>query len=624
MELNILRIFVTTLIYTLLKYSSVIHAVLVSPSNNFTHFVLEQPEYLVDKSLMIKELLQDENSIVSIIRPPRWGKNFNLDMIRTFLQIEVDSEGVALPEDQKIHRKLFSGGELQSSDGEVKNLQPLKISNVSDAMEHQGKYPVIWVDLCYTKYCSYPEMEDCLKNVVDGVFESHAYLRRYSEAGNQSISDNDLVKEKLRRYFAKNITREDLLDSLRFASELLFKHFNQKVFILVNDYDTPFILRMIIPKQSPEYLNVSSLLRELFCRTFNDNPYLRKAIFTGSLPLTEAHSHVTSNLNNFTEYTLLDGPFSEFYGFTQNEVDDLMNRTKSLTDRQEIKDLYKGYNHGRHIVYNPWSVLDHIILKENAFPYWSSVAPSPACVEKQLSTDTWLKPIRDLFMGFGIISAIDPSVDYLNCSTSTSLLSLLLYFGYLNPVAEVYPNDKPTYKLIIPNREIKEFYAKKINDRVKNKLFVVVADIYNCMRFLPINLMEGFKTNFQNTIFGIEKFYQIKQSELELCHNDLMLMLIDSVSLKYEFQFQTFPSANETVAFLEPKVDHIRNIIFIGFKVTENVENLTSEANATLQHVKSLKYDIKHGNYSKFHLVKIGIALSRVHSNVQYDVEILD
>nr|WP_253307710.1 AAA family ATPase [Rickettsia endosymbiont of Ceutorhynchus assimilis] len=198
-------------------------------------------DVFVDKSLMIKELLEDSSKVVLITRPRRWGKSLNMNMLQKFFEIEIDEKGTVLSEGNKVNHKLFIGGEidLAFASGRKKILQKLKIAEYEDIItDYQGQFPVVLLNLKDVKGSSYREFEEGVIYQIMTLFNNHRYLKDYYLTNNTNLLDEG-QKSRLERYFVGKVDTADLKISLRFLSELLFKHFNQKVYILIDEYDTP-------------------------------------------------------------------------------------------------------------------------------------------------------------------------------------------------------------------------------------------------------------------------------------------------------------------------------------------------------------------------------------------------
>jgi len=205
-------------------------------SDDFSKLLLKS-DVFVDKSLLVKDIIEDSGDVILITRPRRWGKSLNMDMVHKFLEIEVDNNGAVLPLEQRVNRKLFTGGEVDLGFGENKILRPLKIAHNKNAMVKQGQFPVIQLNFKEVKGNSYQEIEAGIRYQVISLFAQYQYLNSYVEQ-NILLLD-DAQKEQMQRYFTGQIDKQDLKSSLRILNELLFKHFGQKAYILIDEYDTP-------------------------------------------------------------------------------------------------------------------------------------------------------------------------------------------------------------------------------------------------------------------------------------------------------------------------------------------------------------------------------------------------
>ncbi|MCC8416934.1 MAG: AAA family ATPase, partial [Rickettsia endosymbiont of Gnoriste bilineata] len=280
-------------------------------------------DVFVDKSLMIQELLEDNGKVILITRPRRWGKSLNMNMLQKFFEIEVDKRGMPLAEEGRVNNKLFTGGTVDLGFDEIKELKPLKIASDASSMKRQGQFPVILLNLKDVKGSSYQEIELSIKDQIIELFASHHYLNHHVTEDTGLL--NNAQKEKLRRYFDGKLEKNDLKDSLRVLSEVLYKHFGQKVYILIDEYDTPINSSYIKFGNKPdEFEQVLELFRGMFGSSLKSNPYLEKGIITGILRVAKAN--LFSDLNNLTECSLLDERFSSSYGFTQAEVDELLTK----------------------------------------------------------------------------------------------------------------------------------------------------------------------------------------------------------------------------------------------------------------------------------------------------------
>ena len=195
--------------------------------------LLSASNVFVDKSLFIKEFLEDSAKVVLVTRPRRWGKSLNMDMLRCFLSIEVDQQGVPLPQEQCSNHQLFAGGEVALPTGQSKQLSALKIAQHQELMAtYQGQFPVISLGFKDVKGSSYQEIEESIKDQVINLYDQRVYLQ------NQAWLTNN-QRRQLDKYLNGEILAVDIKISLKFLSELLYRHFGKPVYVLIDEYDTP-------------------------------------------------------------------------------------------------------------------------------------------------------------------------------------------------------------------------------------------------------------------------------------------------------------------------------------------------------------------------------------------------
>ncbi|CAG8782567.1 38304_t:CDS:2 [Gigaspora margarita] len=249
------------------------------------------------------------------------SKSLNLSMLKYFFELEVDERGELLSPAERSNDKLFAD---------------LEISEDQKSMEEQGKYPVILFNLKNTKGESYQEIENEIKDRVIKLFADHLYLEDCLKPDYKLLSSAQ--KDKLSRYFSGNINKTDLHTSLVFLSELLYKRFNQKVILLIDEYDETINDAYVkFGHESKEFERILYLIAKILGNALkSNNTYLKKAVLIGILKIAKAN--IFSGLNNVAEYGLLNKRFTEYYGFTQNEVDNLLTKVPLIIDKNEVKE----------------------------------------------------------------------------------------------------------------------------------------------------------------------------------------------------------------------------------------------------------------------------------------------
>ena len=411
--------------------------------------LLLNSDVFVDKSLLIKEVIENSASVVLITRPRRWGKSLNMDMIEKFLTIEIDQEGRPLPQEQRINNKLFTGGKIDLGlvTGRNKMLKKLKIAECLDIMsEYQGQFPVISISFKDVKGSNYQAIVEGIKKQITKIYGRHKYLERYLEQDNSLLTNDQ--KEQLIKYFSGYLDDTGLKNALCFLSELLCKHFGRKVYILIDEYDTPINSAYItFGDQLDEFKKITELFGGIFGSALKDNDALERGMITGILQIAKAN--LFSDLNNVREYTLLDKKFSKFYGFTQEDVDELLLKIPSLTTPEEIKDWYNGYTFGGEIIYNPWSIMLCLSSGGELDHYWLD-SGGTGLVDKVLLSDETQEELQLLLEGKGIVKKIYKQISLKEIENNSDIFySLLVFAGYLNPSLANDDDEYPRYRLTI-------------------------------------------------------------------------------------------------------------------------------------------------------------------------------
>ncbi|XP_065220692.1 uncharacterized protein LOC135845793 [Planococcus citri] len=406
----------------------------------------------VDKSLMIKEFLEHDKQVILITRPVLWGKSLNLNMLRKFFEIEVDDQGNILPEENRVNRKIFCGGQVYVNDSLVKSFQPLKISNFSSPMKYQGKHPVVQLNYHFIQNGNFEEVKAIMTYEVIKSYKRHFYLDSYFKKNPQFLDESE--KSQLERYSKGNLTESDLVNSLCFLSHLLYKYFNETVFILIDEYDTPLRGAFLHSSDNPDNLEkVLKFYRELYTAAFKNNPCLAKGFLTGKLRISNSNLFV--NLDNVAEYTLLDHEFSQFYGFTEQEVDQLVGPSLGTELLHQMKAYYKGYNYGGQMMYNPWSIKQCIENDYKIEHYWLGSQLLFPVHRQSFSLDHIEPDVRSLLEGGCVEIPIRNEVSFDNLTDRRNFFNFILFTGYLSPGVK-YPNG--TYQLVKPNTESMLYY----------------------------------------------------------------------------------------------------------------------------------------------------------------------
>ncbi|WP_341752793.1 MULTISPECIES: AAA family ATPase [unclassified Candidatus Tisiphia] len=571
----------------------------------------------VDKSLMIKELLVNTGDVTLITRPRRWGKSLNMDMVRRFFEIEVDEQGIPLPQEQRVNYKLFSGGEvdLGLASGRKKLLKPLKISEYPDILlDYQSQFPVIIISFKGVRGSSYEEIESKISYQIIKLFSNYRYLKRYVSETEHLLEEAE--KEQLTRYFSGKINKVDLENSLKFLSDLLYKHFNQKVYILIDEYDTPINSSYMEFGHKEEFNQVLKLFRAIFGNSLKTNDSLQKGVITGILRVAKAN--LFSDLNNLTECSLLDERFSSSYGFTQAEVDELLTKVPTTTKPEEIKNWYNGYNFGGEIIYNPWSIMQCLASKGKLDHYWIDSGGTD-WIDHVLLSDEMQQNIQALVAGKTITSSITKHINFADINKPEGLFSLLLFSGYLNPAAKMSEQD--IYELSIPNYEVKYIYQKRMVQWVSKQLDIDNSGYYSFVTLLPDGRIEEFKERLQELLLNSTSFHQTGEKKAELFYSGFMLGFINMLGSSYIISSEQESGDGRADVVMIPKIGKGDKAMIIEYKIAKSSEGLADIAKSGLQQIINKKYDSKIKEYSHVkQILKISLAFCGKNMELEYEV----
>ena len=383
--------------------------------------------YYVDKTGMIKELLENWGKVNLFTRPRRFGKSLNMSMLRYFFDVNSDPA-------------LFDG---------------LKISEEKELCErYMGKFPVISVSLKGLNAISYEKALEMAVPVLQGEIRRFQYLLE-----SERLTQRD--KEAYDRLLDAEASEGALCNSLKVLSELLFKHHGEKTVILIDEYDVPLAKAF----EQGYYEQMVLFIRNLFEQTLKTNESLQLTVLTGCMRISK--ESIFTGLNNLRVLTIADVEFEEHFGFTDSEVRELLEYYGLSGNYNAVKEWYDGYRFGSVDVYCPWDVICHcgkLRADSEAQPqnYWSNTSSNDAVRRfiKQADTAAVKQEIERLVAGETIRKEIRQELTYQDMySTVDNIWSVLFTTGYLTQRGKP---DKKTFCLAIPNMEIREIYTEQI------------------------------------------------------------------------------------------------------------------------------------------------------------------
>ena len=382
--------------------------------------------YYVDKTKLIEQLLNNWGEVNLFTRPRRFGKTLNMSMLRAFFEIGTDSA-------------LFDG---------------LYISkNRELCREYMGKYPVIFISLKGVDGMTFEEAVVRTTTIVKTEARRHYYLK----------DSGKLVKEEIAQFEQLLSGKaEDITDSLRLLSELLYRHYEQKVIILIDEYDVPLDKAF----QNGYYHEMVKLMRGILGQALKTNDFLHFAVLTGCLRISK--ESIFTGLNNFKVLSILDARFDEQFGFTDDEVKNLLADYGLSSYLTEVKEWYNGYHFGNADIYCPWDVInyvDQLKYDKTVIPqdYWSNSSGNAIVRSLIDKADVQTKnEIERLIAGEYIEKEISQELTYDEIDNKIeNLWSVLFTTGYLTQHGRT---ENGKYRLTIPNKEIRNLFTRQIRE----------------------------------------------------------------------------------------------------------------------------------------------------------------
>jgi len=415
--------------------------------HSFFDQVIEDKYYYVDKTLFIKDILDKGSAVTLCTRPRRFGKTLNQTMLKCFFEDTSELGG-------KNTRPLFNGLKIESAGAEY--------------LEHQGKYPVIFLSFKDLKLAGFGSVYTRITKEIASEFKRHAYLEE------KIPNHSDL--EMFRKLSGCTASEEDYHSSIRFLSKCLKDYHGKKAVILIDEYDVPLENSWT----RGFYQNMVDFIRPLLTEAFKDSPHLLFSVITGCLRISK--ESIFTGLNNLDVVSILSDHYDEHFGFTQSEMDAML-RFYNLESKSEIaRKWYDGYVFGKTEVYNPWSsikVVSNWIKNIDRFPepHWANTSGNDIVRTLIDKAEDEAKTELEILMGGGKITKTiheDITCDEIY-KNADNLWNFMFFTGYLKKTGEgrLSENGEWALDLSIPNMELRYIYTTKIrewfNERIAEK-----------------------------------------------------------------------------------------------------------------------------------------------------------
>ena len=376
--------------------------------------------YYVDKTKFIEKILNDGSKIKLFTRPRRFGKTLNMSTIKHFFDIKNNEE----------NRKLFNNLDIEKS----------------VYIKEQGQYPIIFISMKGIKDITWEEAKSSLKILISKLYSEFKYLL-------DDLDEFDLPRFK--KYLLADIDFANLKNALEFLTRVLYEKHKKEVILLIDEYDSP----LISAYEHNYYDEAINFFKVFYGEALKTNDYLKMGIITGIIRVIKAG--IFSDLNNLRVYSILDKQYSDFFGFTEKEVEKMLIDFNIEYNLPEVKSWYHGYKFGDTEVYNPWSILNFVQNREFE-GYWIGTSGNFLIKEVLKDSNSEINiSLEKLFNGEKIEEVITGNSDLSSLLSYHEIWELLLFSGYLTVDKKITKN---TYSLRLPNKEVKEFFKDEFID----------------------------------------------------------------------------------------------------------------------------------------------------------------
>ena len=531
--------------------------------------------YYVDKTLFIKEIL-DESAVISLFtRPRRFGKTLNMDMLRTFFEkTELDTS------------KYFTNKQIWQQGEEYR--------------KHQGKYPVIFLCLKDIKADNWSTAFKLLKMAISLEFLRHSELKNSTKLSPQSIA-----------FYKKIVNGEadetDYMVSFKLLSQMLHEHYDMQAIVIIDEYDTPIQEGYI----KGFYAEAAQFTINFFSSALKDNPHICFGFLTGILRV--AKESIFSGLNNINVNSVLDRRYSDYFGFTTEEVQKMAEYYNASAKMPEIKAWYDGYRFGNTEIFNPWSVIKYFNNYCQAEPYWVQTSENSTIREILKNVDTaTTKSLRELLNGAAVDSIIETDIIYPTLRDSqTNIFGFLLMTGYLKSVKTIKDSSICLCTLSIPNKEVQSVYCREILALLSND--IGNSSINQVKQFLITKDIVGLQEALQKFLLETISYYDTLK---ESYYQGLLLGITGLLNDDYYITSNRESGEGRYDIQLKPKNIVLPGVL-IEIKATKNAdkEAMNKLAEKALEQIDEKKYDIELKQNGVTNILKYGVVFcgKRVH-----------
>ena len=527
--------------------------------------------YFVDKTLFIRELIDMKGKVNLFTRPRRFGKTLNMSMLRYFFEMG-----------KADNAELFQGMKIMDAGEEY--------------LAHMGKYPVISISLKSMKQLTYDDAFYCLQEELAREF------KRHDELLPRLLYEED--REKYLRFIGRKAETKEYLDSLKFLSECLFQCYGRKAIILIDEYDVPLENAYF----SGFYDKMVSVIRALFESALKTNDNLEFAVITGCLRISK--ESIFTGLNNLKIMSITSRTYAEHFGFTPEEVEQIL-RDYGLEDNLKIvKQWYDGYRFGESEVYNPWSVINYVDScyhdkKAFAKPYWSNTSSNSIVKNLIEQADISVKQeIERLIEGGTIEKPIHEDITYDDMnSTQDNLWNFLFFTGYLKKISERQEGETIYMEMAIPNSEVRYVYKNAVlrwfEERTEKKELMPLYE--SLLNGKADELAEILSENLMETI----SFYDYQESY----YHGFLAGMLKNIGNYIVQSNRESGNGRPDILVRYPSVRG--KAVIIEIKVSKTYQGMEEKCDEALNQIEEQKYEEALRQEGYRDILKYGVAFYR-------------